>query len=97
MRDLEEKELANIEQCGRVGFSYEELAAVLAVPVEEVEEQFRDKCGKVYEAWLKGRMQVEIELRQAMLRDALNGSSPMLEKMLSIYRKTEETNRKLIY
>lgn len=97
MRELTDKEITDIEQCGRVGFSCKELAAVLSVPVEEVEHQFRAESGSVYEPWLKGRMQVEIELRNAMLREALNGSSPMMEKMQEIYRRTDESINKLIY
>lgn len=97
MRELTEKEIADIEQCGRVGFSCKELAAVLSVPTAEIEEQFRAESGPVYEPWLKGRMQVEIELRNAMLREALGGSSPMMEKMLSIFRQTNESINKLTY
>ena len=97
MIELTEKQLSDIEICGRVGFSCKELAAILSVPIEEVEQQFRAENGNVYEAWLKGRMQVEIEIRTAMLRDALNGSSAMLEKMLNIFRTTDESISNLTY
>ena len=97
MRELTEKEIAEIEQCGRVGFSCKELAAILSVPLEEVEEEFRTERGKVYEVWMKGRLQVELELRQKMLSEALCGSSSMMEKMLKIYRETEESIEQLTY
>ena len=97
MRELTEKEIANLEQCGRVGFGCKDLAAILSVPLDEVEEEFRNEKGKVYEIWLKGRMQVELELRQSMLKEALGGSSPMMEKMLKIYHETEESIQQLTY
>lgn len=84
-----------MEQCGRLGFNYKELAAVLSVPVEDVQQQFEAEKGSVYEPWLKGRLQVEIEVRSAMLRDALNGSAPMMEKMLRFFQQTEEMHRQL--
>ena len=52
MRELTEKEIEYIELCGRVGFSCNELAAVLSVPVADIEDQFRAGCGSVYEPWL---------------------------------------------
>ena len=96
-RQLTKEQIELIENCGRVGFSCKELAAILSVPVEEVENQFRIEHGSIYEPWLKGRMQVEVELRQSILRDAINGSTQMMDKMLSIFSQTDESIKKLTY
>ena len=97
MRELTEAEMANIENCGKVGFSYKELAIILSVPEMEVREQFEQKEGSVYMAWMKGRLQTELDLRNAILREAKNGSSPMLNQMNAILNRTDEEHDKLQY
>lgn len=97
MRALTEGELANIENMGSVGFSYKEVALVLSVPEIEVREQFENKKGVIFQAWMKGRLQTELNLRLTMLREAQNGSSPMISKMQSILETTDEEHDKLIY
>lgn len=97
MRDLTEAELANIENCGKVGFSYRELALVLSIPEMDVREQFEAKDGNVYLAWMKGRLQTELDLRNAILREAKNGSSPMLAQINNILVRTDEEHDKLQY
>lgn len=97
MRELTEAEVANIENCGKVGFSYKELAIILSVPEMDVREQFEQKEGSVYMAWMKGRLQTELDLRNAILREAKDGSSPMLNQMKTILQKTDEEHDKLLY
>ena len=89
--------MANIENCGKVGFSYKELAIILSVPEMEVREQFEQKEGSVYMAWMKGRLQTELDLRTAILREAKDGSSPMLNQMNAILNRTDEEHDKLQY
>lgn len=97
MRELTEAEVANIENCGKVGFSYKELAVILSVPEMDVQEQFEKKEGSVYMAWMKGRLQTELDLRNAILREAKDGSSPMLNQMKNILQQTDEEHDKLLY
>lgn len=97
MRELTEAEVANIEKCGKVGLSYKELAVILSVPEMDVREQFEQKEGSVYMAWMKGRLQTELDLRNAILREAKDGSSPMLNQMKTILQQTDEEHDKLLY
>ena len=97
MREVTEAELANIENCGKVGFNYKELAIILSVPEMDVREEFERHDGKVYMAWMKGRLQTELDLRNAILREAMDGSSPMLNQMNAILNRTDEEHDKLQY
>ena len=93
MRELSEKELKDIEECGRVAFSYREVAYHLQVPMAEVREQFVRQKGPIWEHWVLGRMQVELEIRQVVLTSAKQGSTPMLDKMLEFFKRTEREHR----
>lgn len=93
MRDLTEQELKKVEECGRVAFSYREVAYHLQVPSNEVREQFMKENGPIWEAWVRGRMQVELEIRQVVMSGAKNGSTPLLDKMLEFFRRTEREHR----
>lgn len=97
MRQLTEAELANIENCGKVGFSYKELAIILSVPEMDVREEFEKQQGDLYMAWMKGRLQTELDLRNAILKEAKDGSSPMLTQINTILQRTDEEHNKLIY
>lgn len=95
MRDLSEKDLTDIEQCGRVAFTYKEVAYHLQIPVAEVKEQFVKQSGVVFEHWMLGRLQVELEIRQVVVAGAKNGSTPMLEKLLDFFKRTEREHNEL--
>lgn len=95
MRDLSEKDLEDIEQCGRVAFTYKEVAYHLQIPVAEVKEQFVKQSGVVFEHWMLGRLQVELEIRQVVVEGAKNGSTPMLEKLLDFFKRTEREHNEL--
>lgn len=97
MRQLTEAELANIENCGKVGFSYKELAIILSVPEMDIREEFEKQRGDLYMAWMKGRLQTELDLRNAILKEAKDGSSPMLTQINTILQRTDEEHNKLIY
>lgn len=38
-------------------------------------------------------MQVELEIRQVVMNGAKNGSTPLLDKMLEFFRRTEREHR----
>ena len=95
MRELTDKDLHEIEECGRVAFTYREVAYHLGVPQAEVRQQFVEEKGEVWEHWVLGRMQVELEIRQVVLSSAKNGSTPMLDKMLDFFKRTEREHREM--
>lgn len=95
MKELTEKDLKEVEQCGRVAFTFREVAYHLGVPVAEVRDQFLHEKGEIWEHWIQGRMQVELEIRQVVMSGAKNGSTPLLDKMLEFFRRTEREHRDL--
>lgn len=96
MRELTEEELQEVELCGRVAFSYKEIAYNFLLPVSEVLEQFVKEDGEIFRHWMHGRLQVELEIRQKVLDGAKNGSTPMLEKMLAFFARTDNEHRELM-
>ena len=95
MRELTENDIKDIEPCGRVAFTYKEVAYHLQIPVSEVKEQFLNETGEIFEHWMKGRLQVELEVRQVVVDGAKNGSTPMLEKLLDLFKRTEREHKEL--
>ena len=94
--ELKEEDIAKIENCGLVGFSYKEVAAVLGVNPEDIKAEFADEKGPIFSAWYKGRLQTELDLRNSMLRAAKDGAAPMVEKVLHFLKKTDDEHRDLI-
>ena len=97
MRELSPKELEEVDLCGRVGFTYLEVAYDLKLPIAEVKEQFVKKSGEIFDNWMHGRMQAELEIRQKVLDGAKNGSTPMLEKMLLFFKRADDEHRELFF
>jgi len=93
--ELTENQIATIIQCGTVGFNYRDTSAIVGLDENEVKEQFISEKGNVYEAWRKGRLQTELNLRNSMLRAAQDGAAPMVEKVLRFLNRTDEDHRDL--
>ncbi len=97
MRELTQEDLSNVEQMGRYGFSYKDVAKILEIPEPEVAKEFENEKGKIYSAWAKGRLQVELDLRKQILADALAGDKEMVNNFRAYLYKSDEENSKLIY
>lgn len=95
MRELTADELKDVEQCGRVAFTFKEVAYHLQLPIPEVREQFMKEKGEIFEHWMRGRLQVELEIRQVVVNGAKNGSTPMIEKLLEFFKRTEREHKEL--
>lgn len=90
MRDLKYSPLspdeeANLESCGGVGFTADQVAAIFELDKQLVREQFSTQSGPIWDRYYKGRMQAELEVRQAILKSAQNGSTPSQNKILDLY------------
>lgn len=97
MKDFSEADLAKVENAGRVGFSYKELAIMLDVEEADMRDEFEEAHGNVYQAWMKGRLQTELDLRQSLLKEAKAGSVPCMNKISQILSATDEEHNKLYY
>lgn len=94
MRDLKDNPLSPQEEeilasCGAVGFTWKQVAIIFDLEQSEVRAQFMEERGQVYEVWLRGRLQKELEVRQAVLQSALNGSSPSQLQLMNFYNEAD--------
>lgn len=100
MRDLNTNPLSPEEQnaltiCGSVGFSWRQVADIFDLDPALVRRQFADEQGDIYRTYHQGRLQKELEIRQAVLTSALNGSSPAQLQMLEFFTLADEENHSL--
>lgn len=65
------------------------MAIIFDLEQSEVRAQFMEERGQVYEVWLRGRLQKELEVRQAVLQSALNGSSPSQLQLMNFYNEAD--------
>ncbi len=77
--NLDEKEIAAIEEMAAHGFSISQICDVIAGDPTSKKVLWRslknDSC-EAYFAFTKGYLKSELELRQRIFKDAKNGSSP---------------------
>jgi hypothetical protein len=81
--------------CGSVGFSWRQVADIFDLDPATVRRQFTNQQGDIYKTYLQGRLQKELEIRQAVLTSALNGSSPAQLQMLEFFAAADEENKTL--
>lgn len=100
MRDLKDKPLSPDEEehlrcCGAVGFTIAQVAIIFELDKMEVTRQFSQKQGTVYDLYMEGRYQNELEIKQAVLQSAKNGSTPAQQQILEYYASVDSELRDL--
>lgn len=83
---LTPEEQEQVQQCGAVGFTPDEVAMVFGWEPFLVHHQFDAKKGSIYTNYMQGRLQSELNIRQAVLKSAQNGSTPAQQQLLEYYR-----------
>lgn len=88
--NLTEEQLEELQNLAALFFSVEDILIALELPLH-LEAVFSDiilleKTNPIYEAYHRGRLQSEIELRNTIKRAALNGSNPAITEMLNFRR-----------
>ena len=92
---LSDDERADLSQCGAVGFTFEEVSLLFNLDPSEVRRQFSSKSGDIYMAYIRGRLQAELLLRQKLFSSACNGSNPAQSQMLQLYQQADNAHRDL--
>lgn len=95
IEELEEKDYEEIIVCGRVGLTYKEVAYNCGLAIADVARQFVEEDGRVFESWIRGRLQAELEIRQQVMQSAKNGSTPAIEQMLNFFKRADVAHREL--
>jgi len=83
-----QEQLHEIEAMAALFLPPEDIAINIGVDPDEFTEIVNLKTGAGYQAYYKGRMKTEVELRQSILQAALNGSSPAQQMMLNYQNKS---------
>lgn len=94
--DLKESDFNEILICGRVGLTYKEVAYNCSLRIADVRAEFMNEEGPVFEAWERGRLQAELEIRQQVLQSAKNGSTPAIEQMLAFFKRADNIHREMV-
>jgi predicted DNA-binding protein YlxM (UPF0122 family) len=76
IEELTDEHLLMLEEMGATGFSVNEIAEVLEIVADVLEESFKDKESIVYKRYRKGYLSSQLKLRQRIFLDASHGSSP---------------------
>lgn len=82
-----QEQLDEIEAMATLFLPPDDIAINIGVDPDEFTELINIKSGTGYQAFFKGWMKTEVELRQSILQAALNGSSPAQQMMLNYQNK----------
>lgn len=93
--ELNEEELQMVEQMGYTGFAPAEIAEVLEINKNVLESHFLDQESAIYKRYRKGYLQGQMKLRQRIMKDAGNGSSPAQTLMKKIYDECDHQLKNL--
>lgn len=75
--NLDDQQLEAIEEMAYHGFTSSEIAEVIGIDSTTMENfAWQEKRHPVFNAYRKGYLKSQLELRQRIFRDAKNGSSP---------------------
>jgi hypothetical protein len=91
--NLTTQQLEQLKIMAGLFFSVQDILIALEIPLY-LEEEFSNLiiCEKehpVFQAYHKGRLTAETQLRQAIRQAALNGSNPAQSTMLEFYNKSK--------
>jgi len=74
--NLESTKLEMIEQLAGLFYTPREIAIILEVDPEELDNEVISESGEIYTAYMKGYYKSDVELRKSITESALQGSSP---------------------
>lgn len=95
---MSEEDIKRIEECGEVAFDYKQVALLVSLDENEVRQQFESERGDIYEAWMRGRLRTELEVRRQMIKTAKTtepGAGKMTEALADLFRRTDDIHRDL--
>lgn len=87
--DTNPEELAEVERLSALFFTPREISLMLELDIRQINDQLDQKEGNFYCAFLKGRLQNEVDLRKAILQLAKAGSSPAQTMAMDLLNKSK--------
>lgn len=73
---LTKEQLSEVENLASYFFTPDEIAIVVGVDVDDLEDELFDETSEAYRAYQKGKLKSKLELRKSILTLAKQGSGP---------------------
>ena len=89
MKPLTEDQIETIQQMAELFYNFEHICINAELDPEDYIEEFTDKAGEFYTAYITGYLKGDIALRQSIKTSADNGSHPAQQLLLKLQ---EEAN-----
>jgi hypothetical protein len=84
MKQLTSDQIESIQQMAELFYSYEHICINAEVDPEDHIEDFTEKRGEFYTAYITGFLKGDILLRQSIKQSAENGSHPAQQLLLKL-------------
>lgn len=78
-----------IERCGAALSKPSELARIIGLELEEIRLALLDPESEIYKAYFKGQELTKLELKEATVRIAIQGSSPAQTLAFALLKEVE--------
>ena len=88
LNDIIPEELAEVENLAGLFFTPREISIMLELDLHEIYDQLDAKDGNFFCAFLKGKLQSEVDLRKAINQLARAGSSPAQTMAMDLLNKS---------
>lgn len=73
--NITEEQLATLEELGKCQFNAEQCAIIIEVKPEELKRELQTKTSAAFQAFNRGRLKAEFEIRKAIYDHASRNSS----------------------
>ncbi|WP_020599186.1 hypothetical protein [Spirosoma panaciterrae] len=73
---LTKEQLSEVENLASYFFTPDEIAIVVGLDVDDLEEELFDETSEAYRSYQKGKLKSKLELRKSILTLAKQGSGP---------------------
>jgi hypothetical protein len=91
---LGKQQLKTLEKLGRLQFPIEECAIIINYPALQREINTDEVIKNTYE---RGRLKACVEVRQAILKQAINGSTPAQKQMIDLMSNKIDKKENFFY
>ncbi len=86
---LSPEQFKEIEELAAVFFTPKEIAIIVGISVPLFDEAVKDETTNVYNAFQRGRLQSEYDLRKSIVKLAKSGSSPAQTMAMDLLQKSK--------
>lgn len=89
LNDITDEDLTLIEEMAALYYTPKEICIIVELKYDEAKNEIEKEEGKFYEAFQRGRLQSETDLRRSILMLAKAGSSPAQTMAMDLLNKSK--------